>query len=540
MTTGRRIAALLLALTLLAPGLPAASAAYVTVEQAVDTLSALGLLRGTETGFDLERAATREEAVTLLVRLLGGEAEALESGAVSPFSDVSGWAEPYVAWGYGQALINGVSADTLDARAQVTAQAFAAMTLRALGYSEQAGDFTYAGTLDFADEIGLTHGEYDGAARPFLREDAALMLYTALTLDLADGSQKLVEKLLADGAITREALLGTRLARYANSGKRAWSAAEIYERCSSAVFLVEAYDSAEAYEKQAATGTASGFFISPDGLALMSYHGVENMCAARITTADGRVYALEQIVWYDSYRDIVLARIARTSLDGQTLRAFPYIDLGDPAALGVGDRVYTLSCPIGLRDCLSDGLVSGLDRIADDPAYPFVQFTAPISQGSSGGVLLNEYGEAVGVIMGAFNGGNALNLAVPVDCLDGVDFDAAGQSLQAVYETEKAKNAASTLQATQTELTLEVGQTAEIVLTRDCPGSVSLQYFCSDNRVLSCRWGTFTTKTTVPLYITAAAPGSATVTVTYAEGYGNPEAEVVITVTVPETEGEAG
>ena len=50
--------------------------------------------------FSLGRALTRNEAVTMLVRLLGQEDEALSGNYAMPFTDVADWAKPYVAYAY--------------------------------------------------------------------------------------------------------------------------------------------------------------------------------------------------------------------------------------------------------------------------------------------------------------------------------------------------------------------------------------------------------------------------------------------------------
>ena len=71
------------------------------------------MYRGTDTGFELDRAPKRSEAAVMLVRLYGAEEEALslyEAGLIAhPFEDVSGWAAPYLAWLYSEGLVRGVS-----------------------------------------------------------------------------------------------------------------------------------------------------------------------------------------------------------------------------------------------------------------------------------------------------------------------------------------------------------------------------------------------------------------------------------------------
>ena len=96
----RRIGSLLL-LCLLCACL-CTQALAVSPQSCAEELSAIDVFRGTDTGFELDRAPKRSEAAVMLVRLYGAEEEALslyEAGLIAhPFEDVSGWAAPYLAW----------------------------------------------------------------------------------------------------------------------------------------------------------------------------------------------------------------------------------------------------------------------------------------------------------------------------------------------------------------------------------------------------------------------------------------------------------
>ena len=92
-----------------------ALAAESEAQEAAETLYELGLFKGTGTDaagkpvFDLGRAPTRAEAVTMLVRLLGKEEDARSGSWEIPFTDVANWAKPYVGYAYANGLTTGVS-----------------------------------------------------------------------------------------------------------------------------------------------------------------------------------------------------------------------------------------------------------------------------------------------------------------------------------------------------------------------------------------------------------------------------------------------
>lgn len=76
----------------------------------------------------------------------------------------------------------------------------------------------------------------------------------------------------------------------------------------------------------------------------------------------------------------------------------------------VGDKVYAVGNPLGLEGTFSEGIVSVLRRAKGST---FIQITAPISPGSSGGPILNSRGEVVGVATATFSRGQNLNFAIP-------------------------------------------------------------------------------------------------------------------------------
>jgi len=195
----KKILALILTAVLSVSLCAPAGAAHVTATEAISTLETLGLVKGTGSGFEPERTATRAEAVTMLVRLLGREDAALRATGWCPFSD-AGWAAKYITYAYNSGLVTGQSAGWFGSAADVQIRDYLTMLLRALGYSTATGDFTWAGSIAFADRIGLTHGEYT-AQTPMLREDLALISYTALTMKMKNSERTLIEQLYLDGAV---------------------------------------------------------------------------------------------------------------------------------------------------------------------------------------------------------------------------------------------------------------------------------------------------------------------------------------------------
>ena len=102
---------------------------YAAAGRSSVQLSQLELFLGTGTGFDLLRAPTRAESLTMLIRLLGKEEEALLSPLPHPFTDVPSWASPYVGYAYYYGITQGTGENTFGSNAAVTSAEFLTFVL---------------------------------------------------------------------------------------------------------------------------------------------------------------------------------------------------------------------------------------------------------------------------------------------------------------------------------------------------------------------------------------------------------------------------
>ncbi len=195
----------------LAAAMLASGASAADFTKSADALKELGLFQGSQAGYELDRAPDRAEAATMLVRLLGKEAEAKtyfeENAAKFPFKDMDNgyeWAKPYVAWLQGQGLTSGASATTFEPGNKCTAQEYTTFLMRALGYSDaEGGDFTYANAIEFATEKGVVDA-FNLDADNFMRDEVVAMSYTALATAPKSGEADLLTKLVADKAVAAD------------------------------------------------------------------------------------------------------------------------------------------------------------------------------------------------------------------------------------------------------------------------------------------------------------------------------------------------
>lgn len=200
----KRLVTLLLTFLLPAAAL-CVNAAASDYDAAAKELSAIGMFRGTDRGFELDRAPTRSEAAIMLVRLYGAEEEARSGYAAGtlrhPFTDVGETASPAVAWLYTKGIVNGTSESTFGTGA-CSARNYAVFLLRALGYRD-GKDFSYEDAIPFAISKGLYSDSFSGGT--FLRDDLAAVTDQALACRLADGSTNLLDSLVRQGAVDQAA-----------------------------------------------------------------------------------------------------------------------------------------------------------------------------------------------------------------------------------------------------------------------------------------------------------------------------------------------
>ena len=150
----------------------------------------------------------------------------------------------------------------------------------------------------------------------------------------------------------------------------------------------------------------SGFLVSKDGLIMTNYHVIAEGNSAVVKFPDGAFYVVDGVLAADKARDIAVIKA-----HGQNFRT---LSLGDSNRVQVGEEVVAIGSPLSLESTVSNGIVSGV-RNAEDLGEKFLQVTAPISPGSSGGPLFNMTGEVIGITTLYLKGGENLNFAIPIN-----------------------------------------------------------------------------------------------------------------------------
>ncbi len=157
----------------------------------------------------------------------------------------------------------------------------------------------------------------------------------------------------------------------------------------------------------------SGFFLAEDGVVATNYHIIKDAANIQVKTYDDRILQPEGVIHIDEDNDVALIKF-KVKEETKLYK----IKLGDPSKLEVGEKIYAIGNPKGLESTFSDGIVSGIREI--NKGVQLIQITAPISQGSSGGPVLNKHGRAIGISTFLIQDGQNLNFAFPISLLKDV------------------------------------------------------------------------------------------------------------------------
>jgi serine protease Do len=184
--------------------------------------------------------------------------------------------------------------------------------------------------------------------------------------------------------------------------RRALRPAEIAQRSKPAIVRIEV-------RAPQAQGMGTGFVLSADGRVATNLHVIGGATEIDVVLLDGTRLPVAEIAAMDPARDLAVLNVKPT-------RPLATLPLGNSDDIQAGDPVVAISNPLGVLDyTVSDGLISSIRQVSGE--LTILQISAPISQGSSGGPLFNQYGEVIGVATFISGAGQNLNFGIPSNYL---------------------------------------------------------------------------------------------------------------------------
>lgn len=157
-------------------------------------------------------------------------------------------------------------------------------------------------------------------------------------------------------------------------------------------------------------GQGSGFVISPDGYILTNAHVVSGATDITVHMTDKHEFKAK-LIGADRRTDVALIKVDAKDL--------PYVAIGDPEKIQVGEWVAAIGSPFGFENTISAGIVSAKGRALPSETYvPYLQTDVAVNPGNSGGPLFNLDGQVIGInsqIYSRTGGYMGLSFAIPID-----------------------------------------------------------------------------------------------------------------------------
>ena len=195
----------------------------------------------------------------------------------------------------------------------------------------------------------------------------------------------------ANRVIKHQSESTTRQSSVKDNAKRKLEGQEIFDKYASAVFMIFTSDGMSGYQ-------GSGFFIDNNGLAVSNYHvfrGTEQGLEQIKLPGDDTAYHVSEVITSSEDEDFILFRVNCSNTN--------HIPIASSKPK-IGEKVFAIGSPRGFENTFSSGEVS---QWRDTN---LMQISALIDHGSSGGALINEYGEVIGITSGSFADGSQANL----------------------------------------------------------------------------------------------------------------------------------
>jgi S1-C subfamily serine protease len=153
-----------------------------------------------------------------------------------------------------------------------------------------------------------------------------------------------------------------------------------------------AVNPAVVYVVSQGVGSGSGVIYNTSGDIVTNNHVISGASSIRVTLSTGKTYPAH-LVGTDAADDLAVIKISAPSLTPAHFAA--------TGSYQVGDTVLAIGSPLGLQDSVTSGLISGLNRVEQEPVGSYIpnaiQTSAPINPGNSGGALVGLNGTVVGI-----------------------------------------------------------------------------------------------------------------------------------------------
>ena len=166
------------------------------------------------------------------------------------------------------------------------------------------------------------------------------------------------------------------------------------------------FEAEKAYESvfviYSGNSLGSGFAIG-ENCVVTNAHVIDNVRNITVETYGG-IKHKASVLGINEREDIAVLIVQDAN--------FPYLDIADPSTMKTGDDIYAIGAPKGMAYPLTKGGISAKERMVGNQSY--IQIDAPINEGNSGGPLLNDAGQVLGMNTLKMSDSEGIGLAIPI------------------------------------------------------------------------------------------------------------------------------
>ncbi|MGD0780276.1 MAG: trypsin-like peptidase domain-containing protein [Dehalococcoidales bacterium] len=161
----------------------------------------------------------------------------------------------------------------------------------------------------------------------------------------------------------------------------------------------------------------SGFIYSADGYIITCWHVIRNMYYIDVVLHDGSV-ARAKVIGSDKYSDVAVLQLTGKS-------GLKPLNLADSDALFCGESVMVIGNPLGIFESVTYGIISRTRAMIDVSGFSWlvsnlIQIDAPTNPGNSGGPVVNNKGQVVGIAAYTNSSGEGIHYAISSNKIDRV------------------------------------------------------------------------------------------------------------------------
>ncbi|MEM4625694.1 MAG: trypsin-like peptidase domain-containing protein [Candidatus Pacearchaeota archaeon] len=151
------------------------------------------------------------------------------------------------------------------------------------------------------------------------------------------------------------------------------------------------------------TSQGSGFIIDKEGIIVTNLHILTDANYINVLVYDKKRWIPARLVGYDEVMDIALLKI-----EGE----YPFLEFGDSRLTRLGEKVIVIGNPLGFSFSVTEGIVSGINRIGINNLPVYLQIDVPLNPGNSGAPVINKEGKVVGIANFKIYGSESLGFAL--------------------------------------------------------------------------------------------------------------------------------